>query len=262
MPTDDRRMSGTADSAPNVALVTGASRGIGADTARLLGQNGMAVAVNYLRDAAAAKSVVEDIAARGGAALAVQADVTDATAVRNMVGRIEHELSPIDVLVCNAAAISDPRFGAFLDLTPEAVEMAVLAQLRAVLIPARAVLPAMVARRRGALVVVSSQLARSPKAGFSVLSMAKGAIEAAARAMAVEFGPYGVRVNTVAPGPALTDAAAWASAEVRRGWADRAPLRRNALAGDVAGPIAFLVSDAARFVTGGHLAADGGVVTP
>jgi NAD(P)-dependent dehydrogenase (short-subunit alcohol dehydrogenase family) len=92
--------------------------------------------------------------------------------------------------------------------------------------------------------------------------MAKGAVEAAARVMAVEFGPHGVRVNTVAPGPTLTDAAAWASPGVRRGWADRAPLRRNALAGDVAEMIAFLAGDAARFVTGGNLAADGGVVIP
>lgn len=235
---------------------------IGAATARLLAQGGRAVAVNYLRGEAEAVSVVEDIAARGGTAAAVQADVTDTAAVLSMVKLIERELGPVDVLVCNAPGVSDPAFGALLDVTSEAVETIVLAQLRAVLTPARAVLPAMVARRRGSLVVVSSQLARSPKPGCSALAMAKGAVEAAARAMAVEFGPHGVRVNTVAPGPTLTDAAAWASPGVRRGWADRALLRRNALAGDVAGTIAFLASDAARFVTGGHLAADGGVVMP
>lgn len=262
MPGDDRRVSDTAGSAPGAALVTGASRGIGAATARLLARNGIAVAVNYLRDEAAAKSVTGDIIARGGTALAVRADVTDAAAVRGMVERIEHELGPVDVLICNAAAVSGPLRGALFELPPEAVEAFVLAQLRAVLTPARAVLPGMAARGRGSVVVVSSQLARSPKPGFSALSMAKGAIEAAARAMAVELGPHGVRVNTAAPGPTLTDAAAWASAEIRRGWADRSPLRRNALADDVAGPIAFLASDAARFVTGGHLAADGGVVMP
>lgn len=117
-------------------------------------------------------------------------------------------------------------------LAPEAVETIVLAQLRAVLTSARAVLPAMVATGRGSVVVLSSQLARSPEPGVSALSMAKGAIEAAA----------------------------WASADVRRGWADHAPLRRNALACDVAGAVAFLPSEAARFVTGGNLAADGGVV--
>jgi 3-oxoacyl-[acyl-carrier protein] reductase len=155
-------MRGTADSTPQVALVTGASRGIGAATARLLAQDGMTVVVNYLRNEAAAKSVADDIAARGGAALAAQADVTDAAAVRDMVERIEHGLGPVDVLVCNAAGVSDPLPGALLGLAPEAVETLVLAQLRAVLIPARAVLPAMVARRRGSMVVVSSTTARSP----------------------------------------------------------------------------------------------------
>lgn len=255
-------VSSDAEIAPGVVLVTGASRGIGAATARLMARGGWVVAVNYLNGESEAVSLVQDITARGGTAIAVQADVTDTGAVLAMVKLIEHELGPVDVLVCNAAAVSDPGFGPLLDVTPETVETIVLAQMRAVLTPARAVLPGMAARRHGSVVVVSSQLARSPKPGCSALSMAKGTIEAAARAMAVELGPHGVRVNTVAPGPTLTDAAAWASAEVRRGWADRAPLRRNALADDVAGTIAFLASDAARFVTGGHLAADGGVVMP
>jgi 3-oxoacyl-[acyl-carrier protein] reductase len=259
---DARQMNKTAGSAQGVALVTGASRGIGAATARLLAENGMAVAVNYVRDQAAAAAVAEGIAADGGAALAVRADVTDTAAVRFMAERVEAELGPIDVLVCNAAGVSDPAFGALLDLAPDAAETVVLAQLKAVLTPARAVLPSMVARGHGSLVVVSSQLARSPKPGFSALSIANGAIEAAARAMAAEFGPHGIRVNTVAPGPTLTDATAWAPDEVRRGWAERAPLRRNALAGDVAGPIAFLANDSARFITGAHLTADGGVVMP
>jgi 3-oxoacyl-[acyl-carrier protein] reductase len=245
-----------------VALVTGGSRGIGAETARILAHNGWAVAVNYLSNEAAAASVTQDIVAHGGAALAVQADVTDSGAVRTMVELVERRMGPIGVLVCNTAGVSDPAFGALLDVAPQAVETIVLAQLRAVLTPARAVLPGMMARRRGSLVVVSSQLARSPQPGCSALSMAKGTIEAAARAMATELGPHGIRVNTVAPGPTLTDAAAWASDEVRRSWADRAPLRRNALADDVAEPVAFLASEAARFVTGAHLPADGGIVMP
>lgn len=248
--------------APGVALVTGASRGIGAATARWLAQAGWSVAVNYLCQQAAAESVVQDIAARGGHALAVQADVTDTSAVRSMIELVERRLGPVDALVCNAPGIRDPGFGALPDIAAEAVENIVVRQLRAVLIPARAVIPGMLVRQRGSLVIVSSQLARSPKAGFTALSTAKGAIEAAARAMAVEFGPRGLRVNTVAPGPTLTDATAWASDQVRGGWADRAPLRRNALAHDVAGPIAFLAGDAAGFVTGAHLAADGGVVMP
>ena len=252
----------TTPTTAGTALVTGASRGIGAATARLLAQSGWAVAVNYACHESAAASVAEDITACGGRALVVQADVTDAASVGRMTCLIEERLGPIGTLVCNAVGVSDPAFGQLLDISPEAVEALVLAQLRAVLTPARAVLPGMVARARGSVIVVSSGLARHPKAGFSALSMAKGAVEAAARAMAEEFGPRGVRVNTVAPGPTLTDAAAWAGAEVRQGWASLTPLRRNALAEDVAGPIAFLASDAARFVTGAHLPADGGVVMP
>lgn len=247
---------------PRVALVTGASRGIGAATARLLAGSGWAVAVNYARDDAAAASVAGDITARGGKALMVRADVTDSVSVGQMTCLIEERLGPIGTLVCNAAGASDPAFGQLLDLSAETVEALVLAQLRAVLTPARAVLPGMVARGGGSVVVVSSELARHPKAGFAALATAKGAVEAAARAMAEEFGPHGVRVNTVAPGPTLTDAAAWAPAEVRQGWANLTPLRRNALADDVAGPIAFLAGDAASFVTGAHLPADGGVVMP
>lgn len=253
-------MSANSRVPPGVALVTGASRGIGAATARLLARSGWAVAVNYARDESAATSVAEEIAACGGKALAVQADVTHAPSVGRMIGLIERRLGPVDSLVCNAAGVTDPAFGELLDTSPEALEALVLTQLRAVLTPARAVLPGMVTRGCGSVVLVSSELARRPKAGFCGLSMAKGAIEAAARAMAEEFGPRGVRVNTVAPGPTLTDAAAWASAEVRSGWAKLTPLRRNALAEDIAGPIAFLAGDAARFVTGAHLPADGGVV--
>lgn len=215
-----------------------------------------------VRDEAAAATVAGDITARGGKALPVQADVTDAASVGQMTCLIEERLGPVGALVCNAVGAQDPAFGQLLDIPNEAVETLVLTQLRAVLTSARAVLPGMVARGRGSVVVVSSGLARHPQAGFSAISMAKGAVEAAARAMAEEFGPHGVRASTVAPGPTLTDAAAWASADVRRGWANLTPLRRNALAEDVAGPIAFLAGDGARFVTGAHLPADGGVVMP
>jgi NAD(P)-dependent dehydrogenase (short-subunit alcohol dehydrogenase family) len=104
---------------PAVALVTGASRGIGAATARRLTRNGLAVAVNYRSDRPAAASVAEGIQAEGGAAIVAQADVTDAAAVRAMVARVEEALGPIGVLVCNTAAVGDPAFGAFVDVAPD-----------------------------------------------------------------------------------------------------------------------------------------------
>lgn len=135
----DRSVSNDTEIAPGVALVTGASREIDAATARLLAQGGWAVAVNYPRGEAEAASVVQDITTCGGAAIAVQADVTDTAAVLTMIKQVEHELGPVDVLVCNAAGVSHPVLGALLDVTPDAVETIVLAQLRTVLTPARAV---------------------------------------------------------------------------------------------------------------------------
>ena len=114
----------------------------------------------------------------------------------------------------------------------------------------------------GSIVVVTSGLARDPQPGFADVAVAKAAIEGAARALARELGPHGVRVNVVAAGPTLTRATAWASEEDFRRWASWTPLGRNASPGDVAGAIALLASPLARFCTGAYLPANGGVIMP
>ena len=248
--------------AGQVALITGASHGIGAATARLLAALGADVAVNYQRDAAAAEAVATDIRVSGGRAMPFGADVTDPDEVDRLLAGVTAGLGPIDVLVLNAAGIRQPAKAPLLQMRQDALEQAVLAQLRAVIVPARAVGAAMAAVGGGSIVVVSSGLARDPQPGFADLAVAKAAVEGAARAMARELGPHGVRVNVVAAGPTLTRATAWVSDEDCRKWAARTPLGRNACPDDVAGAVALLASPLAGFCTGAYLAANGGVIMP
>lgn len=244
------------------ALVTGASRGIGAATACLLAIHGAAVAINYHHNAGDAINVVNDIESAGGHAMAIQADVTDATAVNELMARAAAGIGPIDVLILNAAGIDRPAMAPFLEMTQNALEQIVLSQLRAVVLPARAVATTMTARSTGSIIVVSSGLARDPHTGFSDLAIAKAAVEGAARAMARELGPQGIRVNIVAAGPTLTHANDWADDNVRQRWATETPLGRNADADDVASAVVLMASPLARFCTGAYLPANGGVIMP
>lgn len=243
-----------------VALVTGASRGIGAATARLLARQGARVAVNYNRSPRPAQALVDEIAAHGGKAIAVKADVTDLMEVGYMVEQVEAELGAIDTLVLNAGM--NVHVAPFLGYPWEAVEAKVSGELKAVFHLTQAVLPSMVERRSGCIVAVSSTLSRRPGDGFSAHSASKSAVDALMKSMALELGPAGIRVNVVAPGLTLTDATAFLPDQAKQAVAGMTPLRRNGEPDDVAGAILFLVSDQARHVTGAYVPVDGGTLLP
>ncbi len=243
--------------AGRVALITGASRGIGAATARLFGAEGAAVAVNYHRSEAAARAVVADIETAGGRAAAYGADMRDARQVEDMVQRIGTELGPIDTLVINAA-IGFPM-KPFLEYAWEEFEAKLVGEMKAAFFVTKAVAPGMVERRAGCIIGISSGLSRHPGWGFCAHSTAKSALDALMKSLALELGPMGIRVNTVAPGLTITDATAHLPEERREQTARMTPLRRVAQPEDVAGAVLLLATDHARFVSGAYLAPSGGV---
>jgi 3-oxoacyl-[acyl-carrier protein] reductase len=246
----------------NVALVTGASRGIGAATARALAARGAAVAVNYFGSEAAAQSVVADIRAAGGKAIAVKGEARDRAQVEAMAAEVKAQLGPIGILVLNAS-IGFPMKG-FLDYPWDAFEAKVLGEMGAAFHGCRAVVPQMLERQKtggstGSIVAITSGLARDPGWGFCAHSAAKAALEGLVRALAFELGPMGIRVNAVAPGLTLTDATANLPEKHKQAAAEHTPLRRNGQAEDVAEAVAGLLQTG--FVTGATLPVNGGAHT-
>ncbi len=238
----------------NVALVTGASRGIGAAIARSLAAQGASVAVNYHASEAAAQGVVADIRQAGGRALAVKGDARDRGQIEAMAATVKAELGPIGLLVLNAS-IGFPMKG-FLEYPWEAFEAKLMGEMSAAFHGCRAVVPQMLERKGGSIVAITSGLARNPGWGFCAHSAAKGALEGFVRALAFELGPMGIRVNAVAPGLTLTDATVHLPEKHKQAAAEHTPLRRNGQAEDVAEAVTGLLQTG--FVTGATLPVNGG----
>ncbi|PIO96444.1 SDR family oxidoreductase [Pleomorphomonas carboxyditropha] len=240
----------------SVALVTGASRGIGASVGRMLAGYGAAVGVNYFSNRDAAEAVVADIAATGGRAIAVQGDSRDPDAMTAAAREVESALGPIDILVINAAMAFPTR--PFLDIGWADFEAKVTGEVASAFHVCKAVAPGMAARRHGSIIAISSTLSRQPAPGYSAHTTAKSGLDGFVKSLALELGPHGVRANIVAPGITDTDATAHIPGDVKAAMAEHIPLRRRGTPDDIARVVAFLASDASGYLTGAYLPANGG----
>ncbi|HEU0120764.1 MAG TPA: 3-oxoacyl-ACP reductase family protein [Bryobacteraceae bacterium] len=239
------------------ALVTGASRGIGRSIALRLAQEGLPVAVNYHANEAAAQTVVAEILAAGGRAVALRADTGDPVQVDDLFTQTEAQLGPVSILVNNAGIL---HRGSIDDYDPAAMAAMHRTNVEGVIHCTRAAARSMRPLQSGVIINISSIAAHGTAApGTTWYAATKAAVETLTRRFALELGPAGIRVNAVAPGFILTDMVDAANRdEVIRVMSAKAVLGRIGTPDDIAGAVAFLASSNARFITGQILTVDGG----
>ncbi len=241
-----------------VAVITGASRGIGAATALVLAEHGYRVVVNHRASAPQADEVVAAIAAAGGEAVAIKADVTIPADVTALVDKIDQWWGGIDVLV--HSALTPFAVTSFAELSWEQLGAKLDSELRAAFLMTKAVVPGMVSRGYGRLIYLSTGLSRHPRDGMITLGTAKAALDQFVRYVALELAPHGITANLVAPstveGPRATELVA---AERMRELAAVIPMRRLVRPDEVAETVAFLASENSGFTTGHYLPVNGGL---
>ncbi len=239
-----------------VAIVTGASRGIGRACALRLAADGMTVVVNYSHSEAAAAEVVEKIRAAGGDALAVRADVSNPAEVKEMFKTVWKTYGQIDVLVNNAGIVRDEYL---LMLTEENLDACLDLNIKGYLYCAQQAVLKMFRKKSGVIINMSSVSSKMALAGQTVYSATKGAVNSMTQTMAKELAPYGIRVNAVAPGFIATEMIDALPEDKRAQYLTEVPLGRFGTVEDVAAVVSMLASDGAAYMTGQTLVLDGGL---
>ena len=239
--------------AGKVALVTGASRGIGAAIARRLAADGAIVGITYTKGADAAASVVKEIERAGGKAIALQADATDAAAVKTAVEKTVATFGPLDVLVNNAGtAIPKP----FEETTLEEMDLMINLNFRAVMVATQVALKHM--NNGGRIITIGSCVGeRMMTPGLVSYAATKGAVKMFTQGLAREVGSRSITVNNIQPGPIDTDlnpaAGEWAAPQIAN-----TALKRYGHVDDIAALVAFVAGPEASYITGASLTVDGG----
>ena len=246
------------DLSGKTALITGASSGIGAATARLFAELGARVAIGYHSNAKNAKAIQEEIETAGGSALALQADMRQPAEIRQLVQQAIAGLGQIDILVNNAGSLIERV--TFEKITQERWDEVINLNLTSAMLAAQAVAPGMTQRRAGNIINLVSIAGRNGGGpGAGAYATAKGGLITLTKALAKEFAPHNVRVNGVSPGVIATPFhEVFSTPEMIANFVKTIPLGRVGTSEECANVIAFLASDAASYITGETIEVNGG----
>jgi len=244
------------DLSGKVALITGASRGIGRATAEALASQGAHVVVNYVRGAEEAQKVVRGIEERGGKAEALAFDVADMQATDDAIAALVKRLGRLDILVANAGIAAD---NLILRVKEDEIDRVLSVNVKGAIGCARAVIKPMMRARSGRIVFLSSIVGEMGNAGQAVYAASKAALLGLTKTLAREYASRSITVNAVAPGFIDTDMTAVIGAEAKDGMLKTIPLGRTGRPEEVAAAVAFLCSDAASYITGETLRVNGGM---
>lgn len=240
-----------------VALITGASRGIGRACARLFAENGYTVLINYHRSEQAAQELLRELLDKGCDARLLRADVSDSAQVDALCAQALSAFRHVDVLINNAAIAQQALL---TDLSDQDWRRMMAVNLDAAFYCCRALLPGMISRRCGSILNVSSMWGQVGASCEVSYSAAKAGLIGFTKALAKEVAPSGVRVNCLCPGVIDTDMNAALSEETRRELAEETPLGRLGTPEEVARAALFLCGESASFITGQVLGVNGGLI--
>ncbi len=243
-----------------VALVTGASRGIGAAIAGVLGRSGAAVILNYQKGVGEPDRVVREIKASGGDAVAIPADLTKKEEVDSMIRSGSDRFGTIDILVNNY--VSPIEFKRFSELDWEDIQYQIDGTIRAAFYCCKGVLSGMIENKWGRIINLNSTIIHKPVSGSHAYALAKGAMEAFTKNLAIEYGSYGITVNIVSPGMTLTNEVLALGNKIRERQARTTPLGRLSTPEEVATVVLFFASPWSDMITGSYLPVDGGCALP
>lgn len=242
---------------PKVALITGASRGIGAAIAIALAKSGYSVAICYNSNEQKANDIVTALNSEGLTSAAFKADITIQNDITNLCANVKNVLGNIELLV-NNAGISQQKL--FCELSETDIDKMLDTNIKGAMLCSKAVLPDMISRHKGCIINIASMWGETGASCEVHYSAAKAAIIGFTKALAKELAPSGIRVNCVSPGAVDTDMLAFFTQDDKQAIINDTPLGRLGSAEDIANAVEFLSSDKASFITGQILSVNGGIL--